>query len=435
MDGIKFLTKFYNYVYLPILFIIVVVSFYMLIRQKLTFKQFIKSVLFILIPTIVLYVYAFWLGTIYLYIGLIVFFSLRFSKAKTIGLITLIFIVAIIADHITALLSIHLHVGNIYINLIIQTVLFSAIHLLLIAILKLISKTVQVKVTLPFYAKGMIISLLVITLVTFYYNIFRAFNHFDILKIKLNFVVFLLFFFLLIVLVSMIYYILLKEKHFRLKELQNKFFHDYIVSLEETNKKMQQFQHDYLNILLSLKGYIDNANWNGLKAYFERDILHFERKTLLENKAFGHLKNINVMSLKGLLLIKSLRAIDKNLNITIEVAEPIDEVYVDFIDLNRILGNLIDNAIENCIEDGKQTIQIAIVKQENSLIFRVCNEIGERKINISQIFQKGYTTKSYGNGIGLYNVKMIVDKNTKMNLNVWIEKGWFNVELVVLGGK
>lgn len=436
MDAYGFSTDFYNYIHLPIQFLIVIVSFSILTNQKMPFPRFLKSVLYIFIPTFIIYVFAHWLGIIYFYISLIIFLSYRIQKVRTTIYVTLIFIVAIIADHMTTLLLTYFEFENFFAELIIRNILFITLHFLFISIFKLILEVFQTKIKLPLKVRSIIVSLLVITLIVFYYNIFLVFDQIDIMKIKINLVVFFLYFFLLIVLISMIFYILLKEESIRAKEIENKFFNEYVESLEETNKKMQKFQHDYLNILLSLKGYIDSEDWDGLKQYFNNDILNFERKTILENKAFGNLKNINVMSLKGLLLIKSLRAIDENLNISIEVAEPINKIPVDTIDLNRILGNLLDNAVENCIDDGKENIQIAIVKQENStIIFRVSNEIGEKDINISQIFQQGYTTKSYGKGIGLYNVKSIVDKDPKMSINVWIEDGWFNVELIVLGGE
>lgn len=429
-------TNFYNYIHLPIQFIVFVLSFGILSGKKRSLKIILKSVLFVLIPSFLLYLFAYWLGTILVYVGLIVFFSVRFSKVRTIIYISLIFIVAIIADHATTLLLTHFEFSNIIIELIVRNILFILIHFLFLSFIKLNLQVIQAKLQLSFKVRVTITSLLVITLIVFYYNIFLVFDEIDILKVKINFAAFFLYFFLLIVLISVLFYILLKEESVRTKELENKFFNDYIVTLEETNKKMQRFQHDYLNILVSLKGYIDSADWDGLKEYFEKDILNFERKTILENKSFGNLKNIHVMSLKGLLLIKSLRAIDENLNISIEVAEPIDDVYVDTTDLNRVLGNFIDNAIENCIEDGKQNIQIAIVKQENSaLLFRISNEIGDKEINISQIFQPGYSTKSYGQGIGLHNVNNIVKKNPNMSMNVWVENGWFNAELIVLRGE
>lgn len=432
MGVYTFSSNFYIFLHFSVQFVVIICSYYVLTGEKLSFNRLLESVLFIIIPTFVLYVFSFWIGIIYFNIALILFFFLRFSKARRIIYITMILLVAIIADHSAVLLLKCFDIQNVIIKLIALNVLFGIIHFLFISFFKLVGQVFKTNIILSVKIRGLIISLLIITLIVFYYNIFLMFNEIDTIKVKTNLIAF---FMLLIVHIFMIYYILLKEKSIRAKEFENKFFYDYIVSLEETNKKMQQFQHDYLNILLSLKGYIDSADWEGLQQYFEKDILNFERKTILENKAFGHLKNVNVMSLKGLLLVKSLRAIDENLNISIEVAEPINSVPIDTIDLNRILGNLIDNAIENCIEDGKEHIQIAIIKQNNSaILFRISNEIGDKEINVSQIFQKGFTTKQFGQGIGLYNVKNIVDKNPKLNINIWIEDGWFNAELIVLEG-
>lgn len=427
---------FYTYIHLTIHFFIVLFSFRALINEKVSFQCSLKCILFIFFPTIALYVFSEMLGMIYLYIAIIIFFSFRYHKGRVFFYVTSIFVSAFVAEQMTSLLLSSFQLENEFIKIIFFDLVFILILILFLLILKFYIRIFQMRLKLSIKVNGIITSILIIVLIFFYYNTFIIIDRVQIMEVKINSLFVLLHFMFLILFISIIFYMFMKEEKARSKEIKNEFLHEYVVSLEETNRKMQKFQHDYTNILLSLKGYIDSEDWDGLKTYFEKGILKFERKTILENKAFGDLKNIHIMSLKGLLLIKSLRAIDENLKLTIEVADPIEDISIDPIDLNCILGNLIDNAIEHCVEEGKDTIQIAIVKLEtSSILFRIRNELGDTEINIAQIFQRGYTTKTSGQGIGLYNVKSIVDKMPNLNLNVWFEDGWFNAELIVLGGK
>ena len=52
------------------------------------------------------------------------------------------------------------------------------------------------------------------------------------------------------------------------KEIAQHYFHEYMQGLEEVNRKMYAFQHDYSNILLSMRGYIENGDIDSLKHIF-----------------------------------------------------------------------------------------------------------------------------------------------------------------------
>lgn len=111
---------------------------------------------------------------------------------------------------------------------------------------------------------------------------------------------------------------------------------------------------------------------------------------------------------------------DKNINLKHNISNSFT-IWADYISINRIIMNLVSNAIEN-IENNK-TITISAFKEKNiSKIIIEDNGSGIDKSEIENIFNKYYSNKKSGkksiSGLGLYIVKELV---TKQNGKIYIE--------------
>lgn len=162
--------------------------------------------------------------------------------------------------------------------------------------------------------------------------------------------------------------IIKKENVLKYKELQQSQYNQYLISLEAVNQDMQKFQHDYMNILITMNGYISQGDIEGLKSYFTEKILKVEQDTLIKNQFMKNLSNLAIIELKGLLFTKLLLIIEKNIKFHIEIPQKISSLPIDIIDFSRILGVLIDNAIEANEESENGVINIAIIKTSNESI-------------------------------------------------------------------
>lgn len=95
----------------------------------------------------------------------------------------------------------------------------------------------------------------------------------------------------------------------------------------------------------------------------------------------------------------------------IEVSTPLRDLPMDTYVLVKILGNIIDNAIDALQDSKEKLIEVEIEKYLNSYVITVLNTgpvITEE--NLAQIFKRGFTTKSNGHqGIGLTTSKEIVE--------------------------
>src|SRR5699024_833770 len=107
------------------------------------------------------------------------------------------------------------------------------------------------------------------------------------------------------------------------------------------------------------------------------------------------IENLKVREIKGLLTTKILQAQEKNIRLSIEVPEPIEKIDMPIINLSRVIGILLDNAIEASekIEDDP-LIRIAFIKNEDdSVMFIIMNKCKPDMPRVHTLFQENYSTK------------------------------------------
>lgn len=192
--------------------------------------------------------------------------------------------------------------------------------------------------------------------------------------------------------------------------------------IEDLVNDTAKFKHDFNNIMFMIKGYLDDDNLGGLKE-------HFGDKKLQEGKFSDilKLKKIKNAGLKGLLTYKVTTIESNKVKVYIEVLNDINKIHIDVVDLCRILGILIDNAYEAAKNSKDKFISITFMQDEtlNITILNSCND----NINVPSIYKLGYSTKGSNRGIGLHNVRDIIDEKydnvllqTNFNEDVFIQE-------------
>jgi signal transduction histidine kinase len=75
-----------------------------------------------------------------------------------------------------------------------------------------------------------------------------------------------------------------------------------------------------------------------------------------------------------------------------------------------VISNLIENAVTAPCDKEARTVNVNAFRSDDSIIFQVCdNGNGISKENLSQVFEKGFTTKASGTGQGLAFVKAQIE--------------------------
>lgn len=245
----------------------------------------------------------------------------------------------------------------------------------------------------------------------------------------LIFISILLLFVIVIILISIS---TLREMRYKqsLEEIET--YYEYTLQIESINNEMRKFRHDYVNILTTMSEYIRENDMDGLKTYFNDNIVPMKDNLQMNSIKINGTDNLKVRAIKGLITTKILQAQEKNIPISIEVPELIDHIEMNTVDLSRIIGIIIDNAIEASEELEDALIRIAFINVETSVMFIVMNKCKEDMPKIHELFQDSFSTKGDNRGLGLTTLKEITDTTENVLLDTTIENGYFvqKVEII-----
>ncbi len=198
---------------------------------------------------------------------------------------------------------------------------------------------------------------------------------------------------------------ILKQKDMQLSELSN-----YSRHIENLYGEIRSFRHDYINILTSIKVGIDNRDIDAIKNVYE-GVLTDSGKQLYNSKFdIAKLTNVKDDAVKSVISAKLIEAYSRGVEITVEIEDTVDDFKIDLLDFIKVISILCDNAIESSLESEVPKLTVALILDGESLVLIIENTTKQEKVNISQIFEEGYSSKGKGRGIGLHNVSDILAK-------------------------
>lgn len=402
------------------------------LSTKLNIKFVFSIVIFSILPTVYVYIYlTYWLGIITLFVTTILVFYKLSNNLRVIIDLCFVFIGGILGDHFAQIISNHLF-NNLAFQLGSQLVIFIFLFAIYIYLYKWMLQKLEIHLSMTITIQLIIFVISSITICVFYLNIFIPKNKEEFFLVKLNLIIQLCYFLLMILMFGFLLHNVKKNQQIKQRALELEQFTMYMAALEQVNRDMQKFRHDYSNILLTMRGYMNDENFGDLKEYFQQHILKTEEQTLFKNKVIGNLELLTSVSLKGLLATKALQADERGIRIIIEVPEIIEHINMDIIDLTRVIGIFVDNAIEASDSVDISEINIAFFNTEQqSNIIVIQNRVDKINFNIGEIFKEGFSTKGKGRGTGLSNVKSILNKHSNTTLNTRIENNWFIQELEI----
>ena len=210
----------------------------------------------------------------------------------------------------------------------------------------------------------------------------------------------------------------------------------YILALEKNNNEIRKFKHDFNNIILGLDGYINNDDFDKekLKKYFNSTIMNFNNNIELNDIVIAKLNSIKVSSLKSLITNKVLMAQNNNIDADINIEGEITDFYTDEIQLSRILGVLLDNAIEASLElTENKKIEMNIIQIDKTTDIQISNTFNNTGTPLEDFNKEGFSTKGTNRGLGLSSAHEIANK-LNMLLNTEIDGNTFIQILTIEGG-
>lgn len=200
---------------------------------------------------------------------------------------------------------------------------------------------------------------------------------------------------------------------------------DYTRNLEAMYNSLRSFKHDYVNILLSLSGYIENGDMDRVKDFFESKIFPTKNLITEDDYKLNQLSNISVLEIKSLLSAKMIYAHESGIDVTIDIPDKVESFLIDTVDLARILGIFLDNAIEATLETEQPQIGLNIIQNKIGVSIIISNRFQNNGVMLHKLKQKGFSTKIGHQGIGLANAQKIISSYDNVLLKTTMKCDYF----------
>ncbi len=208
---------------------------------------------------------------------------------------------------------------------------------------------------------------------------------------------------------------------------------DYNNTLKLLYDDIRTFRHDFGNIVQSIGGYVDTDDIDGLKQYYKQlqndceDVKSLEmlNPTIIDNPA-----------VYSLLTSKYHKATDLGISMKIHVSLKLDKLNMKIYEFTRVLGILLDNAIEACENCYEKIINLEIRRDEKCprQLLLIQNTYSDKNINLNRINEKGYTSKKDDgkpHGLGLWEVNKILRRAKNLNLYTTKDSIFFTQQLEI----
>ncbi len=188
------------------------------------------------------------------------------------------------------------------------------------------------------------------------------------------------------------------------KELESRLLKSHLQQMDDMVKALYTHHREYTGQVQALQAMLTLGEIDQAREYVDSIAGSFSPLT--------EILNTGDPAITSLLYGKQKVAEVKGVHFDIAVKCPLDKIGVSPGDLCLIIGNLLDNALEACMQKDSERRMAMEIKQEQGFykIYVLNNGPLIASEDVQKIFDAGYTTAaSAGRGFGLYKVRQIVD--------------------------
>jgi len=190
--------------------------------------------------------------------------------------------------------------------------------------------------------------------------------------------------------------------------------------------------HEFMNKLHTISGLIQ------LEEYEEALQFISDAAKTRNNISEILTKNIKDVALSALLLSKYNKAEELRVKLKIDEDSKLMKLteYMTSEEMVSLVGNLIENSLDEVKNDGTGEIYIKIIEKKDLLYIKVKdNGPGIPKQYWDKIYEQGFSTKEGQRGHGMYIVKKIIDE-CNGTIEFKVDKGvLWNITIPMIGGQ
>lgn len=261
-----------------------------------------------------------------------------------------------------------------------------------------------------------------------YFYVFIAILYLIILKngfeflMKSNYYLNILF---VIVIVLILTIIIKNELKYNQINEQNKQMLNYVTKYEKIIAEQGKANHEFKNQLMVIRGY---AQMKSPKIIEYIDSITEDANKTHSSYLISQLNKFPDGGIKGLLYYKLSTMDDEKIkyeiNVNTGIKSNLNSLGTNmYKNITKILGVLLDNAIDASKKAKDKKIIISVEKEKSVVVFNIYNTY-KGKIDLSKI-GTGYSTKGKGHGYGLRLVRDIISDTKIFSLENEIEDNYY----------
>lgn len=212
------------------------------------------------------------------------------------------------------------------------------------------------------------------------------------------------------------------------QKLQNA--EEYNKTLSILHDNVRGFKHDFDNIVTTIGGYVKTNDMEGLKKYYvqlEDDCQKVNNLYVLNPKL------INNPGVYSLLTTKYHEAEEKGIKVNMSLLLDLSKLNMKIYDFTRVLGILLDNAIDASSECEEKVMNIIFRddSKNNRQLIIIENTYNDKDVDTEKIFNKGFTGKENHTGLGLWEIRKILNKSKNLNLYTTKNEKYFSQQIEI----
>ncbi len=209
---------------------------------------------------------------------------------------------------------------------------------------------------------------------------------------------------------------------------------EYTNHLEQEQRKLRKFKHDYQNMLLSLEENLRSSDSQDAKDYLQT-FKQYSDNYISESGLwmFNDFDNVKTPYLKSILINKTSQATEQGIDVHFECRYDVDQIAMEPYDLVRIVGIAYDNAIEAVrnLDKNHRKINVMVYRTKGQTEVTIANPMQTTE-NLIHLKKEGVTTKKGHSGLGLANIEEISANYSNVLVNYREVKGWFTIQFTIM---
>lgn len=201
---------------------------------------------------------------------------------------------------------------------------------------------------------------------------------------------------------------------------QTELYQNQMEVIMESQGRIRSLRHDMKNHILALQAAAENGSREEMQEYLTK-----MQEFMINPAEYAATGNETIDSV----LNYKIRRAKESLNVVETKISVPEKLSLSSFDLNVILGNLLDNAIEAAIQTEEKRLEIRMSVEKGVLFLTVGNSYYEKSLGKRGVFKTTKADKD-NHGIGMKNVQAIVEKYHG-DMEIACDDGYFEVEIML----